>query len=229
MENIKFRKEIKFIIHQSVFEELRKTLSHYLDLDPHTDVLGYKVKSLYFDTFHNKDLYDVLDGSYLKGKIRLRTYDNNSELYKIELKQKSGEDVLKRVLILSKIQALEIAEGNYNVLLDIEDSFAKSLYCKMKSEMYRPKLVIIYNRQAYLHSVNNIRITYDTRIKSNIDTTRFFDKNTNGVMSKDPMMGVLEVKYDDFLLEPIKRCLSNIQSSQMANSKYINAQLKFLL
>lgn len=129
-------------------------------------------------------------------------------------------------MLLDKDQAQQIAKGDYDVLLS-GDAFAKELYCKMKSEVYRPKLVVSYNRQAYIHPVNNTRITFDTKVKTNVDTKSFFLDFDYGLNSMEPMMGILEVKYEDFLLDPIKMSLSKINASQSANSKYVNAQLKF--
>lgn len=220
-----FRKEVKFIVHRFMFEKLKEELVHMLKIDNHSGALGYEVKSVYFDTFHNKDLFDVLDGNFIKGKVRLRTYGDNS-IYKLELKQKNGDDILKRHIVLTEEEAYEVVKGDYTCLLNKKDSFSKSLYCKLKSEVYRPKLVVNYKREAYIHHINDTRITFDTEVTTDFDVTNFFVDGRHGIRSLDPMLGILEVKYNGFLLDPIKSSLSKVESLQSANSKYANAQLK---
>ena len=199
-----FRKEIKYVIHQATFEKLRSELDHLLQLDPNADILGYQVRSIYFDTFNNKDLYDVLDGSFIKGKVRLRAYGPDASEYKLEFKQKNGDDVVKRLVMLTRDEAFKIVSGDYSVLFNKEDSLAKALYCKLKTEVYKPKLVVSYNRQAYVYPFSNTRISFDTRIKTSADIPSFFMDTIDGINDLGPMMGVLEVKYDDFLLSSVE-------------------------
>lgn len=222
-----FRKEIKFQIHQFAFEAIKEELSHLLTLDTHGNAYGYYVKSMYFDTLENSDMMDVLNGNFIKGKVRLRSYNDSDEKFQLELKQKSGDDVVKRSVDLTKEQAIRVSECDYNVLLTKNDPFAVALYAKLKSEVYKPKLVIGYNRLAYVLPFNRTRITFDTRITTGTETSSFFNESIHGLQYLEPYMGILEVKYQGFLLEPIKRCLSKLETSQVANSKYLNGHLKY--
>lgn len=69
-----FRKEIKYVILKSEFYRIRKHLDVLMKKDKHCDIDGYMVRSLYFDSLYNRDLYDTLDGNMEKQKIRLRIY-----------------------------------------------------------------------------------------------------------------------------------------------------------
>lgn len=222
-----FRKEIKFQIHQFDFEAIKEELSHLLTLDTHGDVYGYYVKSIYFDTLEKSDMMDVLNGNYIKGKVRLRSYNYSDEKFQLELKQKSGDDVIKRSVNLTREEAIKISECDYSVLLTKSDPFAIAMYAKLKSEVYKPKLIIGYNRLAYVHPFNRTRITFDTRITTGIEISSFFDESVHGLQYLETYMGILEVKYQGFLLEPIKRCLSKLETSQVANSKYVNGHIKY--
>lgn len=222
-----FRKEIKFLIHQSTFESIKDELACYLTLDVHGDALGYYVKSIYFDSLENSDLMDALSGSFIKEKIRLRSYGEHGDKFQLELKQKNGDDVVKRSVTLTRDEAISVSNCDFSVLLRKEDPFGVALYAKLKSGVYRPKLVIGYNRLAYVHPFNRTRITFDTRVTTGFQSDSFFDGKIHGLNHLEPYMGILEVKYDDFLLEPIKKCLSRIDSSQIANSKYVNGHIKY--
>ena len=50
--------------------------------------LGYMIRSMYFDSINDDDYYEKLSGEVNRKKIRLRIYDKEGELVKLEIKQK---------------------------------------------------------------------------------------------------------------------------------------------
>ena len=87
MEVLKtFRHEIKYIISYSEFLYLRKKLDDLLEID--RNQLGYMIRSMYFDSINDDDYYEKLSGEVNRKKIRLRIYDKEGGLVKLEIKQK---------------------------------------------------------------------------------------------------------------------------------------------
>lgn len=222
-----FRKEIKYIVHVSDFVRIRDKLGAIMRPDPHgKDGTGtYTVRSLYFDSIGDRDLKDNLDGVMEKRKIRVRSYDLSSDFALLEYKCKSGSDSRKLSLPISKLEAQLMENGHYEFLLEQEEDLATFLYDKITRCVYRPKTVVEYDRIALLYPVSDVRITYDHNIKGSLSPVGLYNPSTPLARLMAPDYGVLEVKYNDFLVTPIKRVLQNLDALPGANSKYSNARL----
>lgn len=221
----KYRREIKYIISVQDFYRLRSYLECYLKPDEHSGDTGYTVRSLYFDSHNDRDLFDVLDGLMEKRKIRLRIYSLDSSSVRLEYKCKSGNNGRKMTFTISREEALRMAEGDYSFLLEKRDPLAIKLYSRLKTGGYRPKIIIDYNRLAYVYTTNDIRITFDTNIKSSIITSVFFDQNVAWKPIMRPGIGVLEVKYNGFLFGHLKKAIESIDSLATSSSKYASSRI----
>jgi hypothetical protein len=220
-----YRQEIKYIISQIQFYRIKNQLKVYLTPDTHMREKGYRVRSLYFDSISDMDLDEALSGLKDKCKIRLRWYPDNSAGYQLEYKCKSGKDSLKRVLKLNEEQARRMVNGDYTFLLDFQDPLAKTLYTRMKLGVYRPRKTVEYIREAYGHSANNTRVTFDTQVISTDSIGSFFEKHKTGFPVMSFELGVLEVKYDGSILDNIERIVDRIGVQASANSKYVQSRL----
>ena len=56
-----YRKELKYVISLEKVFRIRNRLSSFLDYDTYSNEEGYIVRSLYFDSINDKDLFDTLD------------------------------------------------------------------------------------------------------------------------------------------------------------------------
>lgn len=88
-------------------------------------------------------------GADNRRKIRLRIYSPNDNFAMLEIKQKQGENQLKRSIKLKKKDALELIKGKYDCLLKYKEPFAYECYSYMVSEGYFPVSVVQYNRKAF--------------------------------------------------------------------------------
>lgn len=219
-----FREEKKFLI--SVDEFLRH--SHRLGLvmneDPHNGTHGYIIRSLYFDTVYDTDYFEKLDGVETRRKIRLRCYDPNASYAMLEMKQKQGASQLKRSLRIGRDDAVRLTKGDYSPLLKYSEPFAAECYAMMKCRCYAPKTIVEYNRKAYIAKENKIRITFDNNIVSTESCFDLFSEklNMNPVLDKYDV--VMEVKFNGFLLEYIKRLINGVNKSELSVSKYVLAR-----
>lgn len=213
-----FRHEYKYVIPYEEMLSLRRKFNEVLDID--RTYTGYMIRSLYFDSVNDDDYYDKLGGELVRKKIRLRIYDPASDLVKLEVKAKNDYHQLKESLIINKSDAKELIEGNYEVLLNYKDELAKRIYVTMKEGYYRPKVIIEYNRIAYMTKTTT-RITFDMDIKKSNDYENFFKERINYLKMTDGKDVVLEVKFDRFLEPYVSKILEKYISRGQSVSKYV--------
>lgn len=224
MRNV-FRKEIKYVIHRTDFLEIQSYLEAFMQADEHSINKKYNVRSLYFDSASDRDFHDNMDGVMEKRKIRVRTYDLDSPTALLEYKCKSGNDSRKKSLFITKEEAIELERGCFSCLLSYEEELATFLYDKMTRNVYRPKTVVDYDRTAYTHPVSDVRITYDHNIRAGMSPGGLYDPHTPlyRIMPED--YGILEVKYNDFLISPLQKVVGRLDALPEANSKYSSARM----
>lgn len=218
------RKEKKYLLDIACASMLRARLAGVLASDDHNGVNGYAVRSLYFDTLNNRDFYERLDGVDPRRKVRLRTYDPASDFCMLELKQKQGDNQVKRSLALTANEGRELIAGNYDILLRQTDPFAAEMYALMSINGYMPASVVEYNRMAFVAQKNKTRITFDTNMRASELNFNIFDSNLALYPVFDPFNVVLEVKYNGFLLSYIRDILNTVNKSEIAVSKYLLAR-----
>ena len=219
-----FRQEKKYLLNMADYKYYSNKFDKVFLSDSHNSYDGYIVRSLYFDTFLNKDFYLKEMGVENRRKVRLRIYDANSKFAMLEMKQKEGDYQLKRSLKISREDAVELTKGNYSPLLKYKEEFALECYSYMISEGYLPVCIVQYNRKAFICKENNIRITFDSNIIATESNFNIFDNNLNmyPVFTKDRI--ILEVKYNGFLLSYIKDIINSVNKNQISASKYCLAR-----
>lgn len=224
MEVLKtFRHEYKYVISYDEMLMLRSKFDEILTIDRSYD--GYMIRSLYFDSIEDNDYFDKLGGEINRKKIRLRIYDVDTNKVKLELKSKYDIHQLKESLVIDRAMAEKLIKEDYEFLLDIDSEVAQKIYIMLKKGLYKPKVVIEYNRIAYTTSTTT-RITFDFDIRSSIDVEDFFKENINYDYLVDKKDIVLEVKFDRFLEPYISEVLANYQSRFQSVSKYMMGRNK---
>lgn len=214
------RQEKKFLISQQQFYKYSYDLSRILALDGHSAGEGYLIRSLYFDSLDDRDYQEKEDGVELRRKIRLRNYGPDTPFAMLEMKQKQGASQKKRSLRMDREDAERLIRGRYSVLLRYEEPFAAECFALMNQHCYRPKAVITYHRKAFVAKENKIRITFDHHITGTESSFDIFSDSLLENSILDPLLVVLEVKYNGFLLSYIKDMLMECDSSELSVSKY---------
>ena len=219
MEVLKtFRHENKYRVDKNNMYNIRDKLSRLLNVDRNID--GYTVRSLYFDSVNDIDYYDKLAGSCNRKKIRLRLYDGNIKFIKLEIKCKYDNHQLKKSLIIDKKTAIYLMNSYYEVLLYLNNEVALEIYNIMRSNCYRPKCIIEYDRLAFT-SNNNTRITMDYNVRKSNNIWEFLLEEPNYINLTNYNEGILEIKYDRFLEPYIANVLKGHVNSQESISKYV--------
>jgi uncharacterized membrane protein len=224
MDNV-LRKENKYLISLEKFYRIKRQLELFLDYDEHSTNEGYIVRSIYFDTIDNRDMFDTLYGYYEKQKIRLRIYSIYDKYVKLECKRKLGSDTHKISLSITRKEAESMINGDYEFLRNYENAEIKDIYYSLIKEGYSAKTIVEYRRVAFVYPVSNTRICFDTEVKASLTPFNFFEENVGFLPIITSDIGVLEIKYDHFLPTLIKDTISPMDELTQANSKYVQARL----
>ena len=218
--NVVLRQEKKFLISQDKMYQLSHQLANIMSMDTHGTSQGYMIRSLYFDSYDDRDYVEKCDGVELRRKIRLRNYGPEMDFAKLEMKQKQGPLQKKRSLKLSKEDSLRLISGDYSVLLQNDSAFAQECFYMMNQYQYRPKTVITYQRKAFVAKENSIRVTFDHHIKATETNYNIFDPDINENYIMDPYLAVMEVKFNGFLLSYIKDVINKCDGFETTVSTY---------
>lgn len=214
------RHEKKFLITLSQMYEHFHRLNKIMKQDEHNFGEGYLIRSLYFDTLGDRDFTEKKDGVELRRKLRLRSYGPDYSFGVLEMKQKEGQLQKKRSLKLSREDAIRLADRDYEVLLKYDTPFAGECFSILNMYGYVPKVIVEYQRKAFVAKENKIRITFDHHITGTQNCRNFFDTALLQNPILDPYLVVLEVKYNGFLLSYIKDMLKEVDRSETSVSKY---------
>lgn len=218
------RTERKYLVSKLQISGLYSRLAAAMEGDPVNGTKSYMVRSLYFDTIFNDDYFEKMAGIEKRQKIRLRIYDVNAKTSKLEIKEKQGTAQLKRSLVVSREDAIELQKCNYEVLKKYSEPLAEEFYAIMTTKLYRPACMVEYQRIAFVNYTNDTRITLDYDIRSNEGNFNVFDPKLQMYPVSDEINMVLEVKYNGFLLSYIKDIVGTIECNESANSKYCMAR-----
>jgi len=220
------RYELKYYLSNVHVAGLIERLANVMDLDVNCDGLdGYKVRSLYFDSIDDECLYQKQSGLLTRSKIRLRTYgDPMAGSAKLEIKKKHDQFVHKDSVIIDRAIAKEMQNGNFSVLLKLNNGVANRVYAKFVTKLYRPKVIVEYQRLAFVLPISNIRITFDMNLHSNINHTELFSDVSNMMPVIMEGKQIMEVKFEQFVPMYIKKLLSSVAGERAAISKYTLAR-----
>ena len=213
------RRELKFLMCCERAAELQAELDGILDTDRYSKGGYYTVRSLYFDSFRDKDFSQKYDGMENRRKIRLRVYSAAQASAKFEIKEKAGACQKKDSLLVDREHARAFMNGEYAGLLDYEEPVAHRLFGLMTLGAYHPAAVVEYERRAYMYDAFNTRITFDRNVKS----CEWFYDIFSEEMPFVPVLTqqiILEVKFSGVLLESIRRILGKYHLTNVSVSKY---------
>lgn len=217
---MKFRHEVKHYINISDYYSIMSRLKYVIKRDNNSSDEGeYKIRSIYFDNYANKVLMEKLIGINNRDKFRIRYYNDNLDLIKLEKKSKINGLCLKITEPISKEECEKLIQGNIEFLKTSSKKLFNELYVKMKNQFLKPKTIVDYTREAYIYKAGNVRITFDKKIRTGIWNIDFLNHDvvTKSVISNDYM--VLEVKWDEYLPELIQDCVQQFRRSTSV-SKY---------
>lgn len=185
----------------------------------------YEIRSLYFDDLWDRCMDENEAGVDKREKYRIRIYDASSDVIHLEIKEKNNGMTKKRACDLSRQECLQIMDGSLPLRLDARAPL-NSLRMQMRCSGMEPKVIIAYERTAFVHPSGNVRITFDRNIMASRFREEFLEDRVSGMTPVLPAgMHVLEVKYDEFLPDVIAQQLEIGKLRKTAFSKYYLGRL----
>lgn len=226
-EFLTLRKEIKYIVPLWKALMIKNSLESLLEKDEYCVNGTYTVRSLYFESVNNIDFSEKLAGIDVRKKVRIRIYDGNTSLCKLELKQKKGDLQHKHSFVISEADVAELEHGNYSVLKKYfhNTTAAVKAYNFMEQGGYKPVVLIEYDRFAYKYPMYDTRITLDMNVRSTESNLDIFAPKVIYTPIMDDV--VLEVKYSGKLMGFISNALAPFGLTQGVYSKYCSGRRNY--
>lgn len=216
---MKYRHEVKYRISYSDMLALRSRLSAVMQRDPHAIDGKYFIRSLYFDNNENKAMREKIDGVNRREKFRIRTYNNDTSLIKLEKKSKINGLCLKESTLVTEEQVSALLKKDYSWMTKSKNPLLCEFYSKIKSQRLQPATIVDYTREPFIFKAGNVRVTLDYNIRTGIKNTDFLNSERVTVPSGDSPV-ILEVKWDEFLPDVVKSVLQINTCTVGSFSKY---------
>lgn len=216
------RHELKYFIHPTEVAALRARLRPVMWLDRHCiEGRPYAIRSLYLDDIDNSAYYDKVSGVMARDKYRIRIYRHSDQEIFLERKRKIGDLIQKSSVQITRRLCEQIISGEPWGLQTASSPLIQDLYVQMRLRGLRPAVIVDYEREAYLHPAENVRITFDLNLRSGLHSLDLFNPRIPTVCPHDGREEILEVKFDSYLPDHIRGLLEGIQAQRSAVSKYV--------
>lgn len=223
IENRKFRYENKYLINILQKETIKNYICDVCDWDKYIlkNETGYRIRSLYFDTYNDKAFRDNESGVDIREKYRIRIYNCSDDIIFLERKIKVNGKISKDRCRITKDVLNAILEDNIEKLqFDESTPLLNRFLLEYQVNFLRPRIIVDYERMAYVVEDIDVRITFDSDIGFSSDVTGFLDEN----LSLQPILPIgkelLEVKYREFIPKYIHQILDAENLQQCTFSKF---------
>ena len=217
-----YRHELKFEIPYADYVAMRGRLKLIMKSDPHVNEDGrYRIRSIYYDNSDDKALREKIDGIGKREKFRIRYYNDDFGFITLEKKMKINDLCLKYDARITEEECRKILKGDIEWMRSSEDELIKEFYAKMRYQRLKPRVLVSYVREPYIYQAGNVRVTFDSKIRTSLYEQEFLTKEVQDISATDsPQYMLLEVKYDKYLPGIIQDIIQMNGARQQAFSKY---------
>lgn len=219
---MEYRHEMKYLVSDAQLALLRARLSPLIRLDSHqSDPNGYLIRSLYFDDIDNRYLQENMYGLDDRVKFRIRIYGHQDQPIHLETKFKFRGMTRKEMCSLTRAQADALIAGEVPAFSKAMPKTLRFLYLEMASSLLKPRIIVEYQRVAFVENVGNVRITFDRNIGYSTKVSRFFDDDLPLTPLLPAHQHILEVKYDELIPDYLVQAADLGDLAQCTFSKYV--------
>lgn len=170
------RREYKYFVKEKALPALRRDLLHFLKYDEHAGKAEdhkYTVRSLYYDTPSLRYYNEKLDGIGRRTKIRLRRYESAAGRpsgWFLEAKEKFDDLCAKsRATIPTETLHESMKSRGWPDLKRIafpNEAACQSFQLAIQSCNLEPKVLVLYDREAFVDPHSDLRVTIDTDVRA---------------------------------------------------------------
>jgi len=210
---MQFRNELKFFMNTHTSAVLKHRISAVMRPDSHSGGL-YLVNNLYLDDQYDTCYNEKNLNSYSRDKYRVRFYNSDLSFIRFENKHKEGELSYKNSVVMTEDEYHCISRGDMDFVLRSVHPLWQKLASLHRLRRMRPAVSFSYTREAYVYQPGNVRVTFDSNIRSDemVPEPYFGAPPGSG--------GMMEVKFDRYLPSVLKEMLDGLPLIQTAMSKY---------
>ena len=196
-----YRHELKYQIGIAEYFAIRQRIRPVMKLDANASKDGrYLIRSIYFDNADDKALREKKDGIQRREKFRIRYYNDDFSFIVLEKKMKHDNLCLKLNAVITEEECRALLSGNTKWMILHDSELVRELYVKMNSEQLRPRVLVSYMREPYVYEAGNVRVTFDSHIRTSLFHQEFLENNSQDILVLDsPGEMILEIKYDAIL------------------------------
>lgn len=217
----KYRHEIKLLLSYADYLVMSKRLKALLEPDENAGDDGeYFIRSLYLDDVSHSAYWEKLAGAADRKKYRIRIYDCSDSVIKLECKEKRGSRICKRSASISKECFYSILNGDFSPLAEYDSELCHEVLATARSKGLKPSIIVDYDREAYVHPVSNVRLTFDKALHAGIESADIFDDKLMSVPVYPDESVIFEIKYDTVLPKFLSDIVSNTHGTKLALSKF---------
>ena len=167
------RLEQKYFLNNEQFDKLLRLINNNLEKDKY---FKERIYNIYFDNDDYEMINHSIDKPIYKEKIRLRSYNKDSDEVFLEIKKKYFDNSNKRRITLNYTDYL-------NNHLDTSNQIAKELNYYFNKYNLKPKIKVNYDRLSYyLKEDSSFRITFDNNIKYSFDNLNLYQEDKSKLL-----------------------------------------------
>ena len=217
-----YRSEWKYALTNQELSLLKSRLSEIMEIDSHAPPGGkYIIHSLYFDDYKDIAVYTTDSGLSERYKWRIRYYGNDLTYIVLEKKEKVESRCHKESCRITLDEYNKIVSGDIvDLVFDTDKKLVKQLAKDMLIRGYKPKVIIDYERIAFVDELTDVRITFDMKISASYELENFLDGNYQNYYIMPSGTNLLEVKFTDILPSHIRNIVESYSYKQCSFSKY---------
>lgn len=216
-----YRHEYKFLISDVSAELLKRRLPAIMGRDPYAGPSGqYTIRSLYFDDRDYTAYDEKLTGISDRVKYRIRYYNYDTRVIRLEKKEKHGGLTRKTGKSITLADALHLQSCAGGACPDTEGGLVTELGCRIACGL-KPAILVDYDRTPFVCSAGQTRITLDENIRTRPYCPELLASEKAMVPVLEEGQVVLEVKFNDFLPGYLSDALADIPKVNLAISKYV--------
>ena len=216
-----YRHEYKYLISTVSAELLKRRLPAIMTRDAHAGAAGqYTIRSLYFDDRNYSANEEKLSGISDRVKYRIRYYNYDSRVIRLEKKEKHGGLTRKTGKQITLADALQLQSGSKGVCPDTQDELVTELRYQISCGLH-PAILVDYDRTPFVCNAGQARITIDENIRTRPYCADLLASEKAMVPVLEEGTAVLEIKFNDFLPGYLTDALADIPKINLAVSKYV--------
>jgi VTC domain len=224
------RHELKFLIRPAEAVAIAEFVEPYLELDKYCESRPnreYTVRSIYYDSPSFDCYHEKLDGVRERQKLRIRTYNQATDVAYLENKRKIGGTHHKVKTALSSEVLTALASRDDGAVRAIfgQDGPAQvleQLLYRMLRDAYAPLSLVVYDREAYVYPGQHdlVRLTFDRNLRARLFPTL---ASIHSELDLEPLLYhwiILEIKFTGIIPRWVRRLNMRFDLRRQACSKF---------